>query len=235
MTEFKNGRFTVIDKESGYIGAKNLSAEAVMIPHFQEGASFGGVAGILYNLGARDGLDDFHNFVQETGTLSPGLVVLTKSKGPYPYLFNCVTVLDDPDPQSQFEAIYTATQIAGALAKNIGIKSIITPAFGTGIIGRLNPRQSAEAVLKGFSDALEGTDIKVIVSTLQESLFVEYGLSVVNETYKEAITPDILDPNYAQYIDTCTEFAMSYLNNQKAIPRETPVPPENPIPDGMKH
>lgn len=136
--------------------------DAIVVPEFTGGASYGGVGGAVARSGAEAGLKAYDDFVAEAGQQPFSTALLTPSGGGQsPYLLHVVSV--GSAPVHEFYTIKTAFFNALQLAGEKGITSIAAPALGTGIIGSLTAKQSAEAMFSALKEYREsgGKDINV--------------------------------------------------------------------------
>ncbi len=123
--------------------------DALVAPEFAGGASFGGVGGAIARSGASAGLEKYDEIVNKKGEQKFGTVILTDSGGPgAPYLLHSVTVASGRE--KEFSTIQTAFYRALHTAQTAGLKSIASPALGTGIIGDLTDEQSAQAMMSAI-------------------------------------------------------------------------------------
>lgn len=127
------------------------NVDAVIVPQFTSGASYGGVGGAVMRSGAESGMRAYDDYISEQGEQAFGTVLLTPSGSPKaPYLLHVVSV--GSGAEDEFNTIKTATYNALSVAGDNGIKSIALPALGTGIIGRLTNTQSAEAMMSAVAE-----------------------------------------------------------------------------------
>jgi O-acetyl-ADP-ribose deacetylase (regulator of RNase III) len=102
-------------------------------------------------------LDEFQEFVDSEGEQKFGTVLLTKSGGGNSkHLLHVVSVASPRE--HEFDTVQTAFYNALKVAETNGIKRIVAPAMGTGIIGQLTAAQSAKAMMS----AIEQYDTKII-------------------------------------------------------------------------
>ena len=142
-----------------------IKADAFFVPEFSSCASEGGVGAAIARGGAEEGLNEYDKFIEKNGELDFGKVILTKSGGGNSeWLLHGVTAGADAD--NQFEVAQNATYNALKSAQDFGLKSVVIPAIGTGIIGHLTNTESAQAILAGINKfAQEGgkMDVSVVV------------------------------------------------------------------------
>ncbi len=120
--------------------------DAVVVPQFATGLSTGGVGGAILRSGAEAGMWAFGELVRERGKLPFGTAVATGSGGSYArMLIHVVSVGSGQD--MEFGTVALAFRAALSAAADAGVRTMAAPALGTGIIGMLTPRQSAEAML----------------------------------------------------------------------------------------
>lgn len=141
-------------------------ADAVCLPEFSTSLSVGGLNEYLM-AACPDMLDGMMKYEEEIQHIQPflGEVVAIKSSGRYKMQFHCLTI-EVISSEEQFNAVSKCIKTCLELSARLGLKSIVMPAFGTGIIGTLSPEQSAEAILHGISSAKidgEVPDIKIAV------------------------------------------------------------------------
>lgn len=147
-----------------------IDVEAIMVPQFESGASFGGVGGSIIRSGAAAGMEEFNKEAKQN-YFNYGEAMLTESGGGNAkYLLHLVTIGSD----NEFEAVQRAVFEALKLAAEKGIHTIAVPLVGSGIIGTLTPTQSAKAIFSAVA------------------LFEEMATTVESVTlvlYNEAIEP----------------------------------------------
>ena len=144
MQKIKNIQAEVV---SGNIAA--MTVDAVIVPEFKSGASYGGVGGALARSGAESGLNKYESYAQEHPVVF-GDVLLTPSGGGHcRYLLHVATVGCSRD--ESFGVTYAAVYKALQVLDNAGLKTIAVPALGSGIIGTLTIKQSAKAVFMAVS------------------------------------------------------------------------------------
>ena len=142
-----------------------IKADAYLVPQFTSCASEGGVGGAIIRRGAIDGMEEYNQYAKSLGNLDWGTVLLTKSGGGNSdYLLHAATA--GASAEDSFEIAQKATYSALKRAQESGLKSVVIPAIGTGIIGCLTNTESANAILSGINQfAKEGgkMDVSVVV------------------------------------------------------------------------
>lgn len=142
-----------------------IKADAYIVPNFKGGASYGGVGGSVARAGAVKGLEEFDNFVAKNGIQEFGSVLLTDSHGGNSdKLLHAVSV--GSGASAEFGTVQSSIYNALQTAEKNGVKSVVSPAMGTGIIGDLTPEQSAKAIfsaLKKFADEGKNIDFSVVI------------------------------------------------------------------------
>jgi len=139
-----------------------VAADAYIVPEFNSAASFGGVGGAIARAGASAGLNDYQEYIDKNGEQPYGQVILTPSYGGQSqHLLHVVSVGSGGD--KEFSTVQTSIFNALKVAEANGIKKIVIPALGTGIIGRLSDEQSAKAMMSAIHDYAQsgGTPIEV--------------------------------------------------------------------------
>lgn len=146
-----------------------METDAVMVPQFIDGASYGGVGGAIARYGARSGMNEYDEYAQKN-KLSFGDVYMSASGGGQAkYLLHLATVGCKAD--TSFACTVTAVCKALFLADEIGIKTVAIPAVGSGIIGTLTLEQSAKAIFKAVAHFAERA------KSVQTVTMVVYGTS----------------------------------------------------------
>ena len=113
--------------------------DAVIVPEFQSGASYGGVGGAVARSGALAGMEAYEQYVRTNGKQDFGTVILTPSGGgKSSQLLHVVSV--GSGKQYEFDTVRTCIFKALEIAEQKGINSIAAPALGTGIIGDLTSK-----------------------------------------------------------------------------------------------
>ena len=123
-----------------------MPTDAYVVPQFTYAASSGGVGGAVAHAGGVGGLKQYQEFINQQGEQPFGKVLLTESGGGNARYHLHVVSVGSP-PQDEFNTVQTAMFNALSTAAQNGIQSIIAPAMGTGIIGKLTPEQSAKAMM----------------------------------------------------------------------------------------
>ncbi len=140
-----------------------VKCDAYVVPQFTSAASYGGVGGAVARSGGLKGLEAYDKFVQQKGEQPFGKILLTPSGGGNSKsLLHVVSVGSGED--NEFNTIQTAFYNVLKLAQEQGIQSIAAPALGTGMIGRLTDKQSANAMLSAIHQfAKEGGNLDVSI------------------------------------------------------------------------
>ncbi|MBS4773447.1 MAG: macro domain-containing protein [Proteobacteria bacterium] len=180
MKQIKTIQVQVID---GNIAT--MKVDAVMVPQFNNGASYGGVGGAITRSGAGSGMDEYNDYAEKK-PLSYGDVYMTASGGgSAEYLLHLATVGCKAD--TSFACTVNAVCKALFLADEKGVKTIAVPAVGSGIIGTLTLEQSAKAIFKAVALFAEHA------KSVQSVTMVVYGTSTApaqeildNESYLAA-------------------------------------------------
>ena len=123
------GNIEVIIK-NGNIAVENT--DCIVVPEFNDCASYGGVGASIANCGMRRGLD-IYNAAAQTKPLESGQVMITESGLKDIKLAHLATV--NAEKTEQFRVVFEAVLRLLAEAEKQGIKTIAIPELGTGIIG----------------------------------------------------------------------------------------------------
>jgi len=142
-----------------------LKADAFVVPEFASGSSYGGVGGAVANTGGHRGLEAYQKHIDQNGAMEFGSVLLTESGGGNAkYLLHAVSV--GSEREEEFSVVQSAVFKALETAHEKGLKSLVAPALGTGIIGQLTDTQSAKAMLSAvdaFSQKYPDSEMAVSV------------------------------------------------------------------------
>jgi O-acetyl-ADP-ribose deacetylase (regulator of RNase III) len=123
--------------------------DALIVPQFTNDVSYGGVGGAVARSGALAGMQEYDRFIQQNGRQNYGTVLLSPSGSPkFSHLLHVVSVGSGED--KEFSTVQNGFFNALKLAEAHGLKSIAAPALGTGIIGDLTAKQSAEAMMSSL-------------------------------------------------------------------------------------
>lgn len=123
-----------------------VEVDAVVVPQFATGVSTGGVGGAMLRSGAEAGMWAYKGIVDENGSLPFGTAVSTASgSASSKALIHVVSV--GSGQENEFGTVALAFRAALRKAAGLGMRTLAAPALGTGIIGYLSARQSAEAML----------------------------------------------------------------------------------------
>jgi O-acetyl-ADP-ribose deacetylase (regulator of RNase III) len=170
--------------EQGSMTAK--ACDTYIVPHFDSHVSGGGVARAVCEAGGKAGVDAYGEIIaQHNGHVPYGESFTTLSGGGNSkYLTHIVSVGSGRD--SEFAVIQKAICNALASTARHGIKSLTIPALGTGAVGSLTPRQSAQAIMSAISEyAANGGRIDSICIVLSgpESTFHEFATVLQDKSY----------------------------------------------------
>ena len=151
----------------------SFSADAYVIPQFQNACSYGGVGGAVARSGGIRSLDLFQKFIDDNGRQNFGLVLLTAAGGGNAK-FHLHVVSVGSSREDEFNTIQTAFFNVLSIAEKNGVKTIIAPAMGTGIIGKLTSEQSAKAMMSAIFDFAsqgkgDGMEITFVIYAQDES------------------------------------------------------------------
>ena len=174
----KNNRVTV---EMGDI--TQSCAEAIVVPQFTNCSSYGGVGGSVARSGARVGMQTYDAFISEQGEQKYGSVLLTPAGGGgSDYLLHVASLGSGAD--SEFNTIKTSMFNVLKVAEENGVDSIAAPALGTGIVGSLTGKQSAEAMMSAIKEYADkgGKPINI--------RFVIYGDKNAFDRFSDALKSD---------------------------------------------
>jgi O-acetyl-ADP-ribose deacetylase (regulator of RNase III) len=126
-------------------------AGAYIVPQFDSCASEGGVGAAICRAGGQLGvIDEYEGILRKVGgTLEFGLAFVTPSHGGNAdRLIHVVSV--GSGREREYNVVHEAIYNALMAAKDAGIKSVICPLLGTGIIGALTDEQSAKAMFSAI-------------------------------------------------------------------------------------
>lgn len=124
-------------------------ADVVVVPEFQNCASYGGVGGAIAKT-ARKGMKEY-DICAKAQNLPFGSAVITPAGSFFcHYLAHVVTV--GCSKEQAFEYIQAAVEKALVLADRKWVKSVAIPALGTGVIGTLTLKQSAKAIFAAVAE-----------------------------------------------------------------------------------
>ena len=143
----------ILDNEVSVIigDVTRTGADAIVVPEFQSCASYGGVGGAVARNGAEKGMQNFDAYVSQNGEQKFGTVVLTASGGGSSRaLLHVVSV--GSGENYEFDTVKSCMFNSLKVAEQNGITSIAAPALGTGIIGSLTAKQSAEAMMAAIAE-----------------------------------------------------------------------------------
>lgn len=167
--------------------------DAIVVPEFKGGASYGGVGGSVARSGAIAGMQAYDTLVDDMGPQSFGTVLLTDSGGgKASKLLHIVSVGSGKD--EEFNTIKTGFFNALEVAARNKVNSIAVPALGTGIIGQLTGEQSAQAMMSALKDYSEDGGPQITIE------FVIYGDH----------------QSYTEFADVLTSGSYATANNKQA-------------------
>ncbi|MBT3182754.1 MAG: hypothetical protein HN337_09650 [Deltaproteobacteria bacterium] len=124
-----------------------VPCDAYVVPHSIKGASFGGVAGTIYNAGAKYGLDTYEEYRQKNPFLRYGDAKTTDANGGNSA--SLINVVGIPESGAQFlyqdayDRVQKFTFASMAKAREKGFRRIVVPPLGVEEFGGLTLRQSA--------------------------------------------------------------------------------------------
>ncbi|MFI3241892.1 MAG: macro domain-containing protein [Alphaproteobacteria bacterium] len=145
----------------------SIKADAYIVPQFNNCTSYGGVGGAVNRAGACTGMKSYDEIVR-SGRQDFGSAFLVPSGGGLSkFLLHVVSV--GSGERQEFETVQKSIFSALKLADDAGLKSILCPALGTGIIGDLTDEQSAKAILSAIAKFAE------VATSLEEFSIVIYG------------------------------------------------------------
>lgn len=130
--------------------------DALLVPEFSSGGTHGGVRLAVIRRYGEKGFDSFDEFCHKKGNsegkLEFGEVVLTTSGGGglAKHFLHATTV--GSGRENEFRIVKEAMSNALKIAADNGIETIASPALGTGIIGALTNKQSAEAMMSAIRE-----------------------------------------------------------------------------------
>ncbi len=167
----------------------DICADAYLVPQFNNSASFGGVGGSVARSGAEKGIEAYNNIVKKLGTQEFGTIHITESHGgKSSRLIHAVTV--GSGKENEFEIVEKAVYNALKKAQEHGIKSVVMPEIGTGIIGNLTDAQSANAMMRGIRKfSAEGGKMDICIDIFRNQQgFSEFSKILNNATYDVPIS-----------------------------------------------
>ncbi|MBP5399794.1 MAG: macro domain-containing protein [Alphaproteobacteria bacterium] len=159
------GKIKITIKQ-GNIAAEDV--DCIMVPEFNDCASYGGVGYAIKNAGMEDGLCAYTMAVKKN-PLATGEEMITPSGKVGIMLAHVATI--EANANEQFYVVTKAVLQTLISADALGVKTIAVPELGTGIIGSLTPEQSAKAIfsaLNHFNTICPG-------NAMQELRLVIYG------------------------------------------------------------
>lgn len=149
-----------------------IPADAYVVPHFNGGISLGGVGAAVARAGAMPGLRSYERFLDslprsgDRGAAQQnwGDVKVTESGGGLStYLLNAVSV-GSPDVNTEARTISLSIFNGLNEAQRLQLNSVVSPALGTGIIGKLSDSLSAYAILSAVNAFMRGASIPMMVT-----------------------------------------------------------------------
>jgi len=135
-----------------------IPADVYVVPHFSGAVSYGGVGAAVARSGGLAGLETYERYVDALPRSSSGVgaeqswgdVKFTESGGGLStYLANVVSVGSD-DVNTEMTTVSAAALNVLMEMQERGFNSVVFPALGTGIIGRLPDIVSAYAILSAI-------------------------------------------------------------------------------------
>ena len=160
----KIGKIRIVVKQ-GNIATEDV--DCIMVPEFNDCASYGGVGYAINAAGMSAGLEAYDDMVKNT-PLAYGEERITPSGKEGVMLAHVATAGANED--EQFYIVAKAVIQALLSADALGVKTIAIPELGTGIIGTLTQEQSAKAIFY----AVENFNTVCNENTLQEVRLVVY-------------------------------------------------------------
>jgi len=122
--------------------------DAYIVPQFDDCPSEGGVGGAVCRAGAQLGVvDEYEGIIRKAGgRVEFGKAFVTPAHGgKTDKLIHVVSV--GSDREREYNVVHESIYNGLVAAKAAGIKTIVAPVLGTGIIGQLTDEQSAKAML----------------------------------------------------------------------------------------
>lgn len=131
-----------------------LQADAYVVPQFRNVVSTGGVAGAIIRAGAREGMARYGDYLARKVAVARlpdwGEVLTVESGGGQSrHLMHAVTV-QSGNKVTEGEAISKAVGNSVVEANRLGLRRVIFPALGTGVLGELVGGESARLILGGL-------------------------------------------------------------------------------------
>ncbi len=164
-----------------------IKADAYVVPEFDSCISEGGVGGAIYRSGAGKGMEAYGKHLAEHGKLKlKDVFVAEAGGGKSKYLIHAVSVGADDD--KAFEVAQDSVYNSLKAAQEKGIKSVVIPAIGTGIIGSLTNTESANAILSGvkkFADEGGEMDVCAVVYSTGQG-FKDFSNALKSKGYEQA-------------------------------------------------
>lgn len=125
-----------------------IAADAYVVPHFQGAASYGGVGAAVARSGAGEGLMAYEREIEKLGRQQEwGEATVTPSGGGRSKALINVVSVGSRDTDQELEVVAASVGAALLVSHQKDLDTIVFPALGTGVIGRLNPGQSARAMI----------------------------------------------------------------------------------------
>ena len=207
-----------------------IKADAYVVPEFDDCISEGGVGGAIYRSGAEEGMEAYGKYIAEKGKLNLKDIFIAESGGGYSkYLIHAVTVGANKD--NAYEVARDGVFNALTEAQKKGIKSVVIPAIGTGIIGSLTNSESANAILNGvkkFADNGGKMDVCAVVYSTGAG-FNDFSNVLKSKSYENPETKTgTKDFNATAFASEMAQVIMNSPRIQKPQskynPKQTPTP-----------
>jgi O-acetyl-ADP-ribose deacetylase (regulator of RNase III) len=188
-----NGRIGNTSVQVSLGDMTQVKADAYLVPEFDSCVSLGGVGGAVYRGGAVSGMNAYENHLKSNGGSQPfGAAIVTPSGGGNSkHLIHVVSV--GSDRQEEFKTVQTSVYNALKAAAGKGIKTVVAPALGTGIIGQLTSEQSAQAMLSGIQK------FAVEVGDQNQVQIVIYGDKRAQETFGRVLSSGTFSHAVAEF------------------------------------
>lgn len=122
--------------------------DCIVVPEFDNCASYGGVGAAIASAGMGDGLEAYDEVAQDK-PFKFGDVLMTPSGKAGVHLAHVATAGAKRD--KQFMVVLKAMLKVLGTADSLGIRTIAVPEIGTGVIGYLTAEQSAKAIFGAIS------------------------------------------------------------------------------------
>ena len=174
--------FNQIKVNIRFSGVMSETADACIVPQYDNCASLSGVSAAFIHSPAASRIIEFQNYIKEKKKLMPNEVYCTSGNKNYQYLIHTPVLRT---PQSNFTPsiktiIETCTFSAIECASKKQAKSIVIPSMNTGKNGILTYKNASHAILaaiKRFS-TLDSSINEVTIAIINEKAFVEYSATL---------------------------------------------------------